>query len=555
MKQINGIPHNISESIVGVISTKGVNLFKRRNIILVDPLAKDNTFGYKATITALSDIKPKGKIISKVQNISDFNDGDVVLLNDKGEIIFHYEINSLHNAIFATGKCNHRCIMCPQPPVTEEPDLFDFNCKIISLASPHTKEFGITGGEPTLVGDKLFEYLRLIQKRMPNTAINILSNGVRFADKSYAATLEACKCKDLQIDIPIFSDIPEIHNRIVGAKTFYQTVQGLYNLAYFRQRIGIRVVVHKQTYKRLPQLAEYIYRNLPFVSQVAFLQMETIGIAEENLPDLWIDPFDYNDQLSEAVEILDNRGIRPLIYNAQLCVLPEHLRKFAANSISDWKDTYLPSCELCDLKCKCGGFFESNVNKRYSVHIKPVQSYTPAPEPRNFESSSLLAEFQNFTKINSDWLVYDIPSGYGRNIFPFAQKCSHCVAFDINKKTLEALEDEASKRGISDNITTSLINLNNDLSHLNKCDVLINVHLYSRQYIIKLLNLIREGGYILIETPSIIGGNTDELPQPGEIQNLIENSGFEIKLYSESKEKNGKVAVKAIAYKPLLFNI
>lgn len=371
MKQLQGIPHNISESVVGVISTKSVGLFKRSNTILVDPTAKDNPFGYKATITAMAHIKPKGKVISKVQNCSDFNDGDVVLLNEKGEIIFHYEVKSMHNAIFATGKCNHRCIMCPQPPVTEEPDLFDFNCKIISLCSPDTKEFGITGGEPTLVGDKLFEYLKLIQKSMPIAALNILSNGVRFADKSYAAKLAACKCKDLQIDIPLFSDIASIHNHVVGANTFYKTVQGLYNLALFRQRIGIRIVIHKLTYERLPQLAEFIYRNFPFVSQVAFLQMETIGIAEDNLKNLWIDPFDYNKQLSEAIEILDNRGIRPLIYNAQLCVLPENLRDFAANAISDWKDTFLPECSSCRLRDCCGGLFASN-QKHHSTHIKKL---------------------------------------------------------------------------------------------------------------------------------------------------------------------------------------
>lgn len=372
MKQVNGIPHNINGSILGVITTKKMNPLKRKHKILVNSVAKDNAIGYAATITALSDIQPKGKVIGRVQDCSAFNDGDVVLLNEKGEIIFHYEINSLHNAIFATGKCNHRCIMCPQPPVNEEPDLYDFNSKIISLCSPDTKEFGITGGEPTLVGDKLFQYLKQIKKRMPNAAINILSNGVRFADKSYAAKLAACKCKDLQVDIPLFSDIASIHNKIVGAHTFYKTVQGLYNLAIFHQKVGIRVVVHKQTYERLPQIAEFIYRNFPFVVQIAFLQMETIGIAEENLKDLWIDPFDYNDKLSKAVSILENRGIRTLIYNAQLCVLPEHLRDYAANSISDWKDTYLPECSNCRLRNCCGGLFESN-QKHHSIHIKKFE--------------------------------------------------------------------------------------------------------------------------------------------------------------------------------------
>lgn len=95
--------------------------------------------------------------------------------------------------------------------------------------------------------------------------------------------LAKCRHQDLQIDIPLFSDIADEHNRIVGAKTFYKTVQGLYNLALFRQRIGLRIVVHKQTYKRLPQFADFIYHNFLFVAQVVFMQMETTGLAKKTL--------------------------------------------------------------------------------------------------------------------------------------------------------------------------------------------------------------------------------------------------------------------------------
>ena len=152
--------------------------------------------------------------------------------------------------------------------------------------------------------------------------------------------LAKCRHHDLQIDIPLFSDIAEEHNRIVGAKTFYKTVQGLYNLALFHQRIGIRIVVHKQTYRRLPQFADYIYHNFPFVAQVAFMQMETTGLAKENLDQLWIDPYDYNTELREAVLLLADRGIH--------------------------------ECDGCVLRGQCAGFFESNRNT-HSSHIKKVE--------------------------------------------------------------------------------------------------------------------------------------------------------------------------------------
>ena len=371
MKQINGTPININADILGRITLKNKNITSRKNEILVKANVTSVPAGYAAVITnskIVSDGKP---CVEDVQNLDEFNEGDVVLINSNGEIIFLYEIKSLHNAIFATERCNHRCIMCPQPPIADEKDKTPFNLKLISLIDKHTIEIGITGGEPTLIGDKLFDLIRQIQKYQPKAGISLLSNGVKFADKSYAMKLAMCKHNDLQIDVPIFSDIAEIHNRIVGANTFYKTIQGLYNLALFHLRIGLRIVVHKLTYQRLPQLADYIYHNFPFVSQVAFLQMETTGNADTNLNELWMDPYDYNEELKQAVLLLSNRGICTRIYNAQLCVLPTEIRDYAVCSISDWKDSYLPECKECLLRNQCGGLFESN-QKHHSKYIKPI---------------------------------------------------------------------------------------------------------------------------------------------------------------------------------------
>ncbi|MBR5984036.1 MAG: His-Xaa-Ser system radical SAM maturase HxsC [Bacteroidales bacterium] len=371
MKQIDGIPFNINTYILGRITLRGKNIFNRKDEILVKTDVKNISSGYAATITNHKINSESKYCIVDDNKFNEFNEGDVVLINNKGEIIFLYETKSLHNAIFATERCNHRCIMCPQPPVVQEEDKTQFNLKLISLIDKQAQELGITGGEPTLIGDKLFELIKQIQKYQPKAGISLLSNGVKFADKSYAMKLAMCKHHDIQIDVPIFSDIAEIHNRIVGANTFYKTVQGLYNLAIFHLRIGLRIVVHKLTYQRLPQLADYIYHNFPFVSQVAFLQMETTGYANTNLDNLWIDPYDYNEELKQAVLLLSNRGICTRIYNAQLCVLPIEIREYAVCSISDWKDSYLPECNECLLRNQCGGLFESN-QKHHSKYIKPI---------------------------------------------------------------------------------------------------------------------------------------------------------------------------------------
>lgn len=372
MKQVNSKSYNINDDIVGRI-TFGKSIFSRSHDILVSVNAHKPALGYCATITSNQSIVNNGKPYCIVEDIDSFQEGDVIIINNKGEIVFVYEISSKHNAIMATERCNHRCIMCPQPPTAREEDKTPLNLKLISLFDKNTEEVGITGGEPTLIGDNLFVLIKHIQKEIPKASISLLSNGVKFADKEFAMKLAKCHHHDLQIDIPLFSDIAEEHNRIVGAKTFYKTVQGLYNLALFRQKVGLRIVVHKQTYKRLPQFADYIYHNFPFVSQVAFMQMETMGLAKDNFEELWIDPYDYNEQLKEAVLLLADKGMNPYVYNAQLCVTPKEIRKYAIQSISDWKDIYLPECDGCALKGKCAGFFVSN-KERHSQHIKKIEN-------------------------------------------------------------------------------------------------------------------------------------------------------------------------------------
>lgn len=76
--------------------------------------------------------------------------------------------------------------MCPQLPVKKEVNRTEFNKRLIKLFDKSTREVGLTGGEPTVLGDELFELIHSIQKHTPKAAISILSNGVRFADLSYA---------------------------------------------------------------------------------------------------------------------------------------------------------------------------------------------------------------------------------------------------------------------------------------------------------------------------------------------------------------------------------
>lgn len=128
MKQIQCKSFNIEEDVVGRITFRK-KLFNRSKEIWVSKYASSPIFGYAATITTNESIVSNGKPYCVVNSIEGFNEGDVVVINKRGEIVFVYEVKSNHNAIMATERCNHRCIMCPQPPILQEKDKTPFNLK------------------------------------------------------------------------------------------------------------------------------------------------------------------------------------------------------------------------------------------------------------------------------------------------------------------------------------------------------------------------------------------------------------------------------------------
>ncbi len=91
-----------------------------------------------------------------------------------------------------------------------------------------------------------------------------------------------------------------------------------------------------------------------------------------NLEQLWIDPWEYQAELRDATLSLAARGMKPSIYNHQLCVVPEELWSCCRKSISDGKNDYLSVCDQCDVKGECGGFFASSVKRKVSSHIRPL---------------------------------------------------------------------------------------------------------------------------------------------------------------------------------------
>jgi His-Xaa-Ser system radical SAM maturase HxsC len=289
--------------------------------------------------------------------------GDVVRIDPtRRQLAVLYRRQSSANAFLVTERCDNYCLMCSQPPREQDDDwLVDELLDALPLISPDTEQIGITGGEPTLLGQRLIDVVDGFSRYLPATSIHLLSNGRRFSDPAFARALGDLGHPDLTVGVPIYSDLPEIHDFVVQAQgAFDETVRGIMNLKQSRVRVELRFVIHRETYQRLPQFAEFIARNLVFADHVALMGLELMGFARTNLETLWIDPLDYQRELSSAVRTLARAHVPVSIYNHQLCVLAAELHPFARKSISDWKNMYLEGCRACAHQDKCGGFFASS---------------------------------------------------------------------------------------------------------------------------------------------------------------------------------------------------
>jgi His-Xaa-Ser system radical SAM maturase HxsC len=282
---------------------------------------------------------------------------------------------SPHNAILITEQCNHYCLMCSQPPKDIDDSWILAETKeLIPLIPKYTKDICFTGGEPTLFGEAFLDILRLTKSYLPETSIHILSNGRSFKSEAYTRSYASIEHPDMMVGIPIYSDDPAQHDYIVQAKgAFDETILGILNLKKHNQKVEVRIVIHKQSITRLKQLCEFIGRNLLFVDHVALMGLEMMGFTRANLDMLWIDPSDYRDTLSEAVQILAKYRMNVSVYNHQLCLVNEDILPYYKRSISDWKNEYVDECKTCSRINECGGFFSSGVQHGYSRHLRPFE--------------------------------------------------------------------------------------------------------------------------------------------------------------------------------------
>src|SRR5207247_1012714 len=189
------LSESLSEGFIAKLTTNHElpGPLRDRNILLVTEKGNfplPNGFrGYFFLEGKVNDISAKElqNVFALPQDQEYLADGDIVKIDPKQKSLKTlYRRNSYHNSMLVTEQCNNYCLMCSQPPKDVD-DSYIINelLEAIPLMNRDTKELGITGGEPTLLGDKLVEIIRTCKNYLPFTALHILSNGRLFSNLDF----------------------------------------------------------------------------------------------------------------------------------------------------------------------------------------------------------------------------------------------------------------------------------------------------------------------------------------------------------------------------------
>ena len=377
MLKIQGKASRGFKPIVGVVTREGRPFYARSKHVQATGSIGLDSLGYAGCVTSGG----KGGFLHpdcvyEAEDQGRLSEGDIVTLRADGCVSVVWEARSSQNSLLLTEACNCLCRMCPQPPRKHDPELLRQAGAILDLLRGRRLEaLCLTGGEPTILGEKFIKILNRCVTEHPEAIINILTNAKLFSDLNFTKEVASVANSKTVFCVSLHSDVDSIHDSIVGKKGSYVDTQtGIYNLARCGCHIEIRHVITKLNYKRLNRFSEQMFSYFPFCAHYAFMGLEIQGNAIENFDDVNVDPGQYMEQLEEAVLTMRRGGLNVSVYNAPLCLCSEKVRPLARKSISGWKNVFPPQCADCFERGNCAGFFGTSARL-------PLQSLTPFKEP------------------------------------------------------------------------------------------------------------------------------------------------------------------------------
>ena len=220
--------------------------------------------------------------------------------------------------IALTYRCQNRCFFCyasapdrgrvvPEMTTTEVKGVLD---KIVGQAKVPTVSF--TGGEPTLRPD-LPELIAHARGRGLRT--NLITNGIRCADKAYVALLAEAGLNSAQVSVEAGDAV--IHDAVVeNPGAFERTMQGVRNLKMAGIHTHTNTTINARNRHALPAFIDLLAEmGADWGSPVEYLSMNMVIRTGEavGMPDISYDQID--DIVLSLKERAEDRGMRLVWYS------------------------------------------------------------------------------------------------------------------------------------------------------------------------------------------------------------------------------------------------
>ena len=296
---------------------------------------------------------------------TDYQEGDTVFINEKGQTRLLYSCHKGSQTLFLTAKCNSNCIMCPytssyRQMATDYPA--DLLHEMVRYLPEHTRHVVATGGEPTLIGTHFFTVMQAVKERFPNIVCLLLTNGRSFSIPEITAKAVHSLPKHTTAAIPIHAANADLHDRITQSEgSFRQTMHGIRNILHTDFHIEIRIVVFRENLQEMLPIAKLICELPKRVFVVHFMAAEMCGNAAVNHERVWVDYPQAFSACIPAIDLLIQNGIDVELYNFPLCSIPQAYWALYRQSISDYKIHYAEQCNECSVRPVCGGVFASSL--------------------------------------------------------------------------------------------------------------------------------------------------------------------------------------------------
>jgi len=337
--------------------------------LALDCCAKDNLLESKLETLYVSDGKitllPEEIVLSTegmhIKKLHEFNNFDVLEIWETGTLKRVYDDSSNENYFFVTGKCNSNCIMCPSPEVTRK-NVYDTNVADLIEIARHipsdTPHLTITGGEPFLIGEKIFPFIQVLKERFLFTEFLVLTNGRIFAIEKYVRSfVETAPCNTI-VAIPIHGASEQSHDAVTRSLgSFSQTCRGIKNLLKNNIRVELRLVVTKMNISDFDNIADLIIMHFKGIEYISIIAMEMTGNAHKNREQVWVSYKESFSVISPSLHKLIKNGIDVKVYNFPLCTVEKSFWTICEKSISTDKIRFAETCSSCRVRSTCGGVF------------------------------------------------------------------------------------------------------------------------------------------------------------------------------------------------------